>query len=245
MASPKNKKVTKGKDQECHSAECACGEEKKIEDPLSAFVYKYRNVICTVLVVCGVGYYAFNQVKTFNLEARQSASDIFEQVRVDLEAAATVTSENEEEAKAALARVEEKLSALKMEKEPYKTLAQAYQTLIAVRRGEITDFESARKALPTFGASKKPFQDAKFFEEMAELLLARAQLDDAVTREAGLKALVALANNAQYVNVQAALTAARLAESEAERSEMKELLGNLMEMQPAFADEIEVELAKL
>ena len=218
-------------------------DEKKIEDPLFKFLYKWRNVIMYMVVIGVCGTFIWDKIQTYQYEASQQSSDLFEQFRGDFELA-TQPDLSKEKSEEVLFRVNEKIKSLESEKSPYSVLAKSYAALLATRRGEAKEID---ETVFNEKVDDKPLTSTKLFDEMSALLLARSQMDDSSTREKGMKNLIELAKskNIQYVNVVAGLTAARLAISDSEKNDAKEVLSLLINSHPEFSDEINAVLKKM
>jgi len=239
-------------DQEGCQCGCQCGcEQHEVQDPLAAFIMKWKNTLFTIFVVCACGCMVYQWYQADNFKARQNASDEFEALKNDFRiVTASLVDQSKVEAKdvkAAIERIDSRLSNivnLQM-KAPYLTLSSLYHDILEVRQGKVQDFAPIIARLEAFPNDKVEFKGERLFVEMCELFIAKYQFDIPEKRADGMKLLLELAKESQYVKVQAVQAAARLAGSAEERNEVREVIEYVLKAEPAFSDELELVAAKL
>ena len=134
----------------------------------------------------------------------------------------------------------------------YREIAALYQAQVALREGKPDGVIDALRRYDTkrFSSLKQPLKTAELradglFDEMAALLVARAQIargDKSEDVRMGLRGLV---YGGSQTSIEALLTMARLAESDSEREEVRELGKSLSEARPELSDLLRSELALL
>jgi len=162
----------------------------------------------------------------------------------DKQAALKKVSDAQTELNKSQDKLKEMLTALSDSREPYKSIAQIYRGIFALRNG---DLAGAKDALSAAAAWKTQKADTKerFYAESAAFTLAGALLDQDNGLQEAKGLLRDLAGEGGYLSVPAALRLARIAVSPEEKSEAISILESLKAKQPTQNTLLDAELSHL
>ncbi len=226
-------------------------KERAKEDPFARFLLEgWRQVFWIVVAVFAIFYIKNAYVKNQQTNQQYSA-DRFVQVRNEMERmdAARIKAGDEEKKEGekpaeskedAAKRVSEGLRALQDAKDPYNQLEPLYAALLNAKTGG--------KVVDTVNPSQLPAAgDAvgRMIAEFQLLVNARAKLGSPDTIADGKALLKRLAAEGIYVNIDAAISVARLARSPEERAEAMSILQDIENRQPEQAKLLGPELQRL
>jgi hypothetical protein len=251
-----NEPAVRGKDElEQNSAEHDIYTDPTIsqsaKDPVAEFVKRqWKPLIFTILFVFALTYIV-NSLKESAQRSLRSSADSFykannafneykvsaKKVRdLELVAAPTVEAEKEKaqkeltDAKSDLTiksdRLKEAVKVLSDAVEPYNKFTSIFNALAAHERGDLNAVKSALASYSTDSLAKLKDSE-RFIAELSLITLGRALIDSTESESEGKRILLALAKDGQTVAVSAAVSYARIANSEDEKKQAKELLESL------------------
>ena len=207
--------------------------DRSNEDPFARFLLEgWKQVFICVLAVVAVIYIRNSYLK--NQEANQEyAADRFAQVRQELEmlrsgARKTGESGSEKPDDAAAGKVNEALRALDETRDPYRNLAPLYSTLVSASKGGVPASEI--RGVGDLPPASEALQ--RMVGELRLLVVARAKLGTPADIGDARKLLGQLASEGVYVNVNAAITLARIAGTPEEQKEAADILQSIRDRHP-------------
>ena len=216
-------------------------QEQALEDPLVTWLQKHGNKIFWTVVAVFAVYYLRNVYLETQLSSRKESADTFAQVRIrfdDWDAA--LTAEKEEDRKLAdqkKSALEESIKALADAKEPYRSLAPLYTSLVTLR-------SKGTLVAPSFDAAKSNSVD-RLTEELESLAIARAGLDSADKRKESLALLDKLSQSGEFVNAAAATILADIAMTDEEKAHAKEIMKGVVAAHPELTKVLKESLDRL
>lgn len=269
-SSLENVSAEQGESQNGHSPlfESGSVQQTLAEDPLAIFLNKYWRQVVVVAAIIAAGFYAKNVFEETYTASMQRAAAVFSDMRAQYanlnsllaeqeklkgqpiaqgESAEKSETDKQEQLKKQIedseTRLLDLLRALQDEREPYRSLGNLYRGLFAHQKG---DFEAMQAQLGSFNwKAAEASSKERYFAELAALALARAELDQDSQRESGQSLLKQLAAESEYVQVSAALTLARIAKTEQERTEISQQIESILQKSPQQSEILEPELSRL
>ncbi len=235
------------------------------EDPILRYMAKWWQQIAFIVCAIVLAFWLRGRFQETWLNSKGEASDLFsrseqrysEFVEASLEKedkkAETKkpegegsASEKEDAAKKSeeMKRVlNESLASLAETEAPYSQLADVYRALATMQQGDATKVDGILGVVSLVG--KDGSKTDRFVSEMKLLIEAKAFLDNQAKLAEGKAILKKLASEGYFVNVVAAVTLARLAESDTEREEAKRIINKILETQPEQAQFLQDEVNRL
>jgi hypothetical protein len=248
-------------------------EQRVVEDPLLRFVSNYWKQIIVVLAAAAVILWVKNVFETTHTEAMRSSADAYSTVqdefasllslqadlakakqtaaqkpasdakdaKTDPNAEVEKVSQQFKEAKEKLGK---SIEALSFAKAPYSSMSKLYAGLSASLDRDAAGARSALGDLVlTENSAAKQSQD--LIHELATIVLARTLVDDEKGYSEGRALLKLLTKNGDGVGVSAAISLARVSNTDAEKKEATEILTDLQNRAPEQNALIEKELQAL
>lgn len=242
----------------------------RVHDPVAALAERIWRPVLLVVGALVAGWYIKSTLSSSYEQSAREAADSFSKVRTAFTSVKTAQerlrtleatslagksdvdvkkqADDVERAKKEVSEAKDLLSqflvVLGDAREPYKQLASIYRALAA---REVGDIAAMRAALSTFSAEPvgKPDSSERFYAELGLLALAKTLIDDPATLNEGRDLLIKLSKNGTTVDVTAALSVARIAETSEQRAAAVALLTDLQTGHPEQAALLERELKRL
>lgn len=216
-------------------------QEQALEDPLVRWFEKNSNKIFWIIVAVFAAFYLRGVYLDTQLTSRRESADTYAQVRSRFDDwTAALVAEKEEERKTAdqkKAALEESIKALSDTKEPYRSLAPLYTSLVALK-------SNSTLVPPSLEATSKNELN-KLTSELEALAIARTGLDKQEKREESLGLLKKLVQKSDFVAAPAAAILADLSVSEDEKAETKKLINDLIAARPELSKILKESVDKL
>ena len=238
------------------------------DDPLARFIARSWRQLLVAMLAAGAIWYVANSFKETHLASLKTAADTFARVRdsyselqasdrqrllITAKAAASKTPDAAAEKELAALdtkitdqekNIAAQLDSLADAKEPYRTVATVYRSLMVGRSGDIAAMQKIFSPRAWEGIKELTSPD-RFMAEFGAIAQARLMIDNPTVAADGEKLLHDLVERGSFVSLSAASTLGALAQTDEQKQEVIALLNGLKERRRDQLALIDQELEKL